>query len=97
MPGTCVAPCNVRLSVRVLPDPANREVTITADSARFYRSSTRELTGEGPRLHQLVLHDLPSGLYEVRVKLDRAADDDAQRVTRFRVHGDPGVEEFEAF
>lgn len=88
MPAACVEPCSVRLTVRVAPDDNNRTVTITADSAQSYRSSTRDLEPEGPRYHQMLLENLPSGEYEVRVVVDRAADDDRQSVTHFHVHGD---------
>src|SRR5688572_868463 len=67
-PGACVAPCSVRVSVRVMPDAHNESVTIAAESSEFFRSSTRPLEGaEAAQVHELILSEIPAGLYEVTV------------------------------
>ena len=88
-PSTCVAPCSVRVSIRVPVQATNRTVTITADSPDFYRSSTRQLDRDGgPRYHEVVLDGLPAGDYEVRVTVDRSGAADVHGTRTFRVHDD---------
>jgi hypothetical protein len=85
-PGSCVAPCSVRLAVRVAPAEANRSVTIAAESSDFYRRSTRPLEGsDAPRLHELRLNEIPAGLYEVTITVDRANKPPQRYAARFVV------------
>jgi hypothetical protein len=90
VPSACVAPCSVRVAVRVFPDQTNRSLTIAAESIAFYRSSTRPLEGDhGPRLHELILHEIPAGLYDVRATVTRSNGSPQQYSTRFAVGGGP--------
>jgi hypothetical protein len=86
VPGSCLAPCTVRVTVRIAPEESNRSVTITAESLDFYRRSTRQLDGaEAPRLHELRLNEIPAGLYDVRVTVDRANEGSRHHAARFIV------------
>ena len=85
-PGTCVEPCSVRLAVRIARDDSNRSVTIAAESPQFFRRSTRQLDGlQAPRLHELILNQIPSGAYEVRVIVSRADGPPVESKARFMV------------
>jgi hypothetical protein len=88
-PRNCVAPCNVRLLVRIAPNEANRRVTITAESDEFGRSTSRTLDGDrSPAIYELILRDLEAGIYEVQVSVDRASDSPTRRSSQFSVRGD---------
>jgi hypothetical protein len=66
-PRVCLEGANVRVTVRVDPDPDNRILLIEADSVGFFLSSEIQLNGErAPLLHTLFLRSLPSGSYVVR-------------------------------
>jgi hypothetical protein len=61
-----------RLIIRALvePDPANRVIQITAESAGFYRSSEVQLDGSAaPRSTIFEYPDLPAGTYEIHTVL----------------------------
>lgn len=86
-PRSCVAPCNVRLLVRVQPDEANRKLTIRTESDLFGRSTSRTLDGDrSATVYEMILTNLETGLYDVRVSVDRAADSPSQQKSQFAVH-----------
>lgn len=65
-PNVSSAPSNVTVQARIAKDPANRWLTIEADSASFYRSSAIQLDGDNaPTVTEVRLSNLPSGEYAV--------------------------------
>jgi hypothetical protein len=69
-PRVCLEGENVRVTVRVDPDPDNRMLLIEVDAVSFFRSSKIQLNGDrAPSLHTLFLRSPPSGTYVVRATL----------------------------
>lgn len=69
-PNVSSAPSTVSIRATVAPNPANRYLSIEADSGTFYRSSEIELDGDrAPLVTQLFLKNLPSGDYTVAAEL----------------------------
>jgi hypothetical protein len=86
VPTACLAPCSMRVTVRVAPDASNRSVTIQAESQEFFRSSTRPLEGvEAARIHELLLSEVPAGEYEVTVTVTRPPESPRHIVKQFHV------------
>ena len=86
-----MAPCSVRVSVKVTPDAHNDSVTIAAESSEFFRSSTRPLEGaEAAQLHELILSEIPAGAYEVSVTVTRPPERPRHLVRPFYVKGPVG-------
>jgi hypothetical protein len=93
-PRSCVEPCNVRLLVRIVPDEANRRVTINAESDVFGRRSSRTLDGDkSPAVYEMILQNLEAGVYDVDVSIDRAAASPSRRTSQFSVHDGNGPDE----
>jgi hypothetical protein len=80
-----LAPCSVRLRIRVEPMKANRSVTVTLDSPDFYRRSVHELEGDHAAATQpeQEYRDLPSGTYEIRAVVTRPPQKAVHAVTTF--------------
>jgi hypothetical protein len=80
-----LAPCTVRLRVRVEPKPENRSVAVTLDSPEFYRRSVHELEGDQAAATQpeQTYPDLPRGNYEIRATVTRPPQRDVTAVTTF--------------
>jgi len=80
-----LAPCTVRLRVRVEPKAENRSVTVTLDSPDFYRRSVHELEGDQAPATQpeQTYPDLPRGSYEIRAVVTRPPQKDVHAVTTF--------------
>jgi hypothetical protein len=69
-PNVSFAPANLVVRTTVQADPANRAITIEADSGDFYRSSAMELDGDkAPRTTMFEFRSLPSGTYRVTATL----------------------------
>ena len=86
VPAACIAPCSVRVTVRVAPEESNRSVTIQAESPDFFRSSTRPLEGvDAARVHELLLSEIPAGLYDVTVTVARSPQSPRHLVKQFYV------------
>jgi hypothetical protein len=65
-----IAPTNVSVRVRVMPDADNRGLELSADSGEYYRSSWIQLDGkEAPQTITKEFQDLPGGYYEIRAAL----------------------------
>jgi uncharacterized protein (DUF58 family) len=65
-PAISFAPAEVRIRIRVEPNPANRVMTVVADSDSFYRSSTIQIDGDhAPLTTQLQFRGLPRGEYDI--------------------------------
>ena len=65
-PNVSSAPSNVIVKATITKDPANRWLTIEADSGSFYRSSAIQLDGDkAPTVTEIRLSNLPSGEYAV--------------------------------
>jgi hypothetical protein len=70
-PQVCLEGANVRVTVRVDPDPDNRLLLIEADSASFFRSSEIQPSGDrAPCLRRTCHSDSPS-LTRVRMSCAR--------------------------
>jgi hypothetical protein len=80
-----LAPCTVRLRVRVEPKAENRSVTVTLDSPDFSRLSEHPLEGEQAPATQpeQEYRDLPSGTYEIRAVVTRPPQKDVYARTTF--------------
>src|SRR5579863_4211779 len=69
-PTVMLAPGDLVLRALVEPDPANRSIQITVESAEFYRRSVMPLSGGvAPRSSAFEYRDLPRGKYEIRAVL----------------------------
>jgi hypothetical protein len=65
-PAQAFAPSPLRVRVRIEPSAENRTLTITADSAGFYRSSEIPLEGDrAPRTIELEFRGVPEGEYDI--------------------------------
>ena len=57
---------DLQVQVLVTRDPANRFVTVTAESTDYYSSSAQELEGErAPNVKVVWFRSLPAGVYEI--------------------------------
>lgn len=69
-PNVSNAPSNVVAVATIAKNPANRWLTIEADSGAFYRSSAIQLDGDkAPAVTAVRLSNLPSGEYAVSAVL----------------------------
>jgi hypothetical protein len=69
-PNVSNAPSTVIIKATVIPNAANRILTIEADSGSFYRSSEIQLEGDrAPLVTEVFLKNLPSGEYTVAAEL----------------------------
>lgn len=69
-PNVSSAPSNVVAIATIAKDPANRWLTIEAESGAFYRSSAIQLDGDkAPAVTEVRLSNLPSGEYAVSAVL----------------------------
>jgi hypothetical protein len=69
-PNVSSAPSNVIVQATVAKNPANRWLSIEADSGAFYRSSAIQLDGDkAPTVTEIRLSNLPSGEYNVSAVL----------------------------
>lgn len=85
-PKYCREPCPVMMIIGLDPNEADRELTVEADSFKFYRSSLIQLEGEDePSVHRLLWKNLPAGNYEIRVTLKRATGEERQIASDVRV------------
>jgi hypothetical protein len=65
-PSISFAPSNLRIRVRVTPNPENRALTVVAESGDFYRSSQIQLEGDhAPATTMIEFRGLPGGDYEI--------------------------------
>ena len=65
-----LAPTDIVVRAFIEPDPRNRAVVFSVDSAAFYSSSDAELEGDrAPRTKQVTFRSVPAGSYKVRVTL----------------------------
>ncbi len=69
-PNVSSAPSTVMVRATIAKDPANRWLSIEADSGSFFRSSAIQLDGDkAPTVTQIRLSNLPSGEYAVSAVL----------------------------
>jgi len=69
-PTAAMAPTAIRIRAIVEPDSKNRALEVSADSGIFLQGSRIELDGEAaPRVNEVVFRDMPSGAYEIAVRL----------------------------
>lgn len=69
-PNVSSAPSNVNVKATIAKDPANRWLTIEAESGTFFRSSAIQLDGDkAPTVTEIRLSNLPSGEYAVSAVL----------------------------
>ena len=84
-PSVALAPSAVRIQALVEPATENRELEFVIDSARYYRSSTIELSGaRAARAHRVDFPSVPAGIHEVRVVL-RDARGEVRAILQHRV------------
>jgi hypothetical protein len=87
-PGYCFAPCFVRITVRLEPHDAHRELAVEADGRGYYRRSVIQLDGsEEPAVHNVVWKSLPMGVYDVRATLKSSNGAFAQATDQVQVIG----------
>jgi hypothetical protein len=85
-PRYSLQPARVTIRIRHQPSHRDRQMTVEAESAEFFRSSTFALDGaEAGRLHVIVLKALPAGQYRVRVAIHRADAEMAEATGVFAV------------
>jgi hypothetical protein len=64
------APADLLIQAIVERDDANRALEVVAESSEFFRASTVQLDGSrAPRLNTIGFSGLPSGSYEVAVRV----------------------------
>lgn len=81
MPTLTSSPGSVRLTAKVEPHADNRRLTMIADSGSYYRSSVRQLDGNGaPRRHVMLFTHLPAGKYTFEARLARSDDSEIVEV-----------------
>lgn len=84
-PQTCLAPCSVRIDLRIQPDPLNRWYLVAVDGPKF-RESGGPLDGEHElsTLAPIWFVNLPEGEYVVVAAVYRATTppSEAGRVTQ---------------
>jgi hypothetical protein len=69
-PNVMLAPGHLVVETVIEPDPENRAIQVTAESAAFYRSSERLLDGNtAPRRNTFEFSGLPPGEYDLHVTL----------------------------
>jgi len=69
-PEISFAPAHLVVRASVEADPANRALEVVLDSEDYYRSSMVDLDGEhAPRTSILEFRGVPSGTYEISVRL----------------------------
>lgn len=65
-PTVAIAPANLHVQIRIEPSTENRRLSLSADSARFYRSSEVQLDGDqAPRILVFDFRNVPGGSYEI--------------------------------
>ena len=66
-PAQSIAPANLFIRVSIVPNAANRLVSVAAESDDYYRSSEVTLEGDqSPRTVVFEFRSVPSGSYEIR-------------------------------
>ena len=77
--------CAGRLVAR---NELNRVLVWEIDGPSYYRSSTTELDGaSSPRSYFFMAHDLPAGLFDIRVTVKRNDNTEARDRGQIRVAG----------
>ena len=86
-PTVMLTPGHLIVETVIQPDPSNRSIRVTTESASLYRSSEVELEGVvAPRRNTFEFRDLPTGSYEVRgLLLDAKGDQLALVVQKLEV------------
>jgi uncharacterized protein (DUF2141 family) len=86
-----LAPCTVRLRVRVEPMKANRSVEVTLTSDDFSSASRQELHGDqaAKTQREQTYADLPPGSYDIRAVVQRAGLRAVNTRVAFECLGDP--------
>lgn len=71
-PRATQSPGTIRVTATMERHPANREITLEAESGGFFRSSTSSLEGaDAPKSYTRVFSGLPPGTYEITARLER--------------------------
>jgi len=80
-----LAPCTVRLRVRVEPKAENRSIEVTLTSDDFSSASRQALDGAHAAITQReqTYRDVPRGTYEIRAVVTRPPQRDVHAVTTF--------------
>lgn len=91
-PRTTQSPGTIRVVALIARDAANRDVTIEAESAAFFRSSTEAIDGEaGPTRFVRVFDGLPPGTYEISARVERNDGTELLDVVTVEVFGPKGA------
>jgi hypothetical protein len=89
-PRRCVDPCTIRVTVRTERHAQNRAFVLELESPAYSRSSVVMLDGSAAALiHERLFESLPPGAYEVRVMLQRSAEERIHRRDSVQVVGTP--------
>lgn len=85
-PTVSSAPSNLIVTAIIAKDPANRWLTIEADSGTFYRSSAFQLDGDrAPAVTEIRLSNLPSGDYAITAVLRNNLGEETKALLSARV------------
>jgi hypothetical protein len=85
MPGT-----DLRVTVRIDPNAAVRNLQVTVDAPSYYARTDRQLDGdEAPATHVFMWHDLPPGEYTIEATLESAEAPTASAKRTMVVLGGP--------
>ena len=79
---------SARVKVLVARNELNRVLVWEIDGPSYYRSSATELDGaSSPRSYFFMAHDLPAGLFDIRVTVKRNDNTEARDRGQIRVAG----------
>jgi hypothetical protein len=80
------APCDVTVTVRIVPIATDRTLEVAAIGEAFYRASLIQLEGEdAPRTHDVKWRALPAGTYIIRAAIGSASHIRAQAHNELRI------------
>ena len=87
LPHVCFAPCTVRVRVQVSPEEGNRQLVVRMAGEGYESSSTVQLDGEeSPKTMPFFwFRDVPGGLYDVDVILQRTTGEQMKRTQTVEV------------
>jgi hypothetical protein len=87
-PRSCIAPCNILVTVSVTPASRNRFLRLEVDSEEYFRSSEEGLDGDkAARRYAFAFPALPAGAYRVVAAVFRNDGTSAQADVKIELVG----------